>query len=74
VSPVWLIPCTLAVVTAVVLVAITRAVRSELAVLSEHLRGLSRLRDRAHAVRIESERTARATELTLEALVPPAPQ
>jgi hypothetical protein len=74
VSPVWLIPCTLAVVAAVVLVTITRAVRSELAVLSEHLRGLSRLRDRARAVQLESERMARAAELTLDALLPPAPQ
>ena len=71
-SPVWLIPCTLTVVAAVVLVTMTRAVRSELAVLSEHLRGLSRLRDRVRAVQIESERTARAAELTLDALVPPS--
>ena len=73
-SPVWLLPCTLAAIAAVVLVVTAHAVRSELAALSEQLRGLSQLRERAHAVQAEAERTARAAELTLDALAPPAPQ
>ena len=76
-SPVWLVPCTLAVVAAVVLVASSRALRSELTALSEQLRDLSQLREQAHAVREASERTgmtATRTHDALDALAPPAPQ
>jgi hypothetical protein len=74
VSPVWLIPCTLAVLAAVVVVMATRSVRSEVAALSEQIRGLALIRDRARALQLESERTARVAELTLDALAPPPPQ
>jgi hypothetical protein len=74
VSPVWLLPCTLTVLAAGVLVAVERALRSELAALSEQVRGLSLLRERALAVQVESERTARAAALTLDTLAPPARQ
>ncbi len=73
-SPVWLVPCALAVLAAAVLVVSTRAVRSETDALSEHLVGLAQLRARARALQDESQRTARAADDTLEALAPRAPQ
>jgi len=74
VSPVWLLPCTLAVIAAVVLATTARAVRSELAALDDQIEGLSRLRERIRALQLEAERTGRATERTLDTLVPPASQ
>jgi hypothetical protein len=74
VSPVWLVPCTLAVIAALALIASARAVRSEAALLSEDLVGLAHLRDRARALQAESERTAHAADLASEALAPRAPQ
>jgi len=71
VSPVWLIPCASTVLAAVVLAVAAGSVRSELTRLSEHLRGLAVLRGRARAVQLESERTARVAEATLDALAPP---
>jgi hypothetical protein len=73
-SPVWLLPGALAVLAAVLLTSWARAVRSDLAELSEHLGGLARLRERAESVQAEAARTARATERTLDALAPPARQ
>ncbi len=73
-SLVWLIPSTLAVVAAALLVGVSQAVRSEVVALSEEQRGLVALRDRARMVQAESRRTARAAALTFDSLTPPPRQ
>jgi hypothetical protein len=72
VALVWLIPCTLAVAASGLLIGLSQAVRSELALLYEERRGLAALRYQARLVQAESRRTAQAAALTLDSLAPPA--
>jgi hypothetical protein len=71
VSLVWLIPSSLAVLAAALVVAGARSVRIEVVALTRELRGVALLRERAEALRIESRRTARAAEMARDSLGPP---